>query len=354
MSCFRFVDDHRTDYPVKRLCELVEVPRSSFYEWASRPLSDHYVDDAWLANDVYEIHAASRGIYGAPRVTGQLHNAGRHHGCKRVARIMAECGLVGAHSRRKWRRGRAHTALAPDLLKRDFTAARSNQRWVADISEFHCRDGKLFLAGIKDLHDRGLAGWSMGERQTTDLVVNALVMALARRCPDGELIHHADHGTQYTSLEFSNRLADWKVRASFGSVGDCYDNAAMESTWAAIKREIRHIWGPWEQLTRSQLRTILFEYIEVFYNRERHQARSGTAHPPRPTLPRQQHDSQQPVSKIAGQLQRHGVSMCGNTAVVTPRPTLVGAASSLSTCVRSHCGLVRGTAVYLDTRFSEA
>jgi putative transposase len=275
VSCFRFVDDHRTDYPVKRLCELVEIPRSSFYEWASRPLSDHYVDDAWLANDIYDIHVATRRTYGAPRVEGQLRHHGQRHSRKRVARIMAECRLVGAHSRRRWRRGRKDTAPAADLLERDFTATRSDERWVADITEFACRDGKLFLSGIKDLHDQGLPGWSMGERQTTDLVVNALVMALARRAPHGELIHHADHGSQYTSLEFSNRLVDWKVRASFGSVGDCYDNAAMESTWAAIKREIRHIWGPWEQLTRSQLRTILFEYIEVFYNRQRHQARLG-------------------------------------------------------------------------------
>ena len=199
MSCFRFVDDHRTDYPVKRLCELVEVSRSSFYEWASRPLSVHYLDDVELANEIYEIHVASRRTYGSPRVAGQLHNTGRHHGRKRVARIMAECGLVGVHGRKRWRRGKKDTAPAGDLLKRDFIAERSNERWVADITEFKCRDGKLFLAGIKDLHDLGLAGWSMGERQTTDLVVNALVMALARRVPDGELIHHADHGSQYTS-----------------------------------------------------------------------------------------------------------------------------------------------------------
>lgn len=269
----RFVSEHVGDYPVTRLCELVDVPRSTFYEWSSRPLSDHYADDAELANEIYEIHVASRRTYGAPRVAGQLRNQGRRHGRKRVARIMAECGLVGVHGRKKWRRGRRDTAPAGDLLNRDFTAERSNQRWVADITEFACRDGKLFLAGIKDLHDQGLAGWSMGERQTTDLVVNALVMALARRAPEGKLLHHADHGSQYTSLEFTNRLADWKINASYGSVGDCFDNAAMESTWATLKKEIRHIWGPWEQLTRSQLRTVLFEYIEAFYNRQRHQAR---------------------------------------------------------------------------------
>jgi transposase InsO family protein len=272
---FRFVSEHRSEHPIKRLCELVEVSRSSYYEWASRPLSAHYLADAELANEIYDIHVASQRTYGSPRVDGQLRHRGRRHSRKRVARLMAQCGLVGAHSRRKWRRGRANTAPAPDLLQRDFTAERSDQRWVADISEFACRDGKLFLAGIKDLHDQSLVGWSMGERQTTDLVVSALVMALARRSPNGELIHHADRGSQYTSLEFSNRLADWQLRASYGSTGDCYDNAAMESTWAAIKREIRHIHGPWEDLTRSQLRTILFAYIETFYNRRRHQARLG-------------------------------------------------------------------------------
>lgn len=155
-----------------------------------------------------------------------------------------------------------HVAPAGDLLKRDFTAKRSNHRWVADITEFRCRDGKLYLAGIKGLHDQELQGWSMGEHQVTDLVVNALVMALGRRMPDGDLIHHADHGSQYTSLEFTNRLTDWDLSASYGSVGDCFDNAAMESTWGTIKKEIVHICGPWEEMTRSQLRTVLFEYIE--------------------------------------------------------------------------------------------
>ena len=241
----RFVSEHAGAYPVTRLCELVEVSRSSYDEWVSRPLSEHYLEDAELANEIYDIHVASRCTYGAPRVAGQLHNAGRHHGCNRVARIMAECGLVGVHGRRKWRRGKKDTAPAGDPLERDFTAERSNQRSFADITEFRCRDGKLFLAGIKDLCDQCLAGWSMGERQTTDLVVSALVMALARRVPDGELIHHADHGSQYTSLEFTNRHGDWNINASYGTVGDCFDNAAMESTWATIKKEIGHIWGPW-------------------------------------------------------------------------------------------------------------
>lgn len=271
MSRCWFVDDHRHLFEVQRLCEIVELPRSTFYAWATPSLSDSYLDDAWLANSIFDIHAASRGTYGAPRVRGQLRRHGRRVGRKRVARIMRELGLVGAHGRKRWRRGRPDTAPAGDLLDRDFTASCSNERWVADITEFACCDGKLFLAGIKDLHDRGLVGWSMGERQTTDLVVNALVMALARRQPDGEVIHHADRGPQFTSLEFTNRLADWKLQASYGSTGDCFDNAAMESFWGALKRELRHIHGRLESFTRSEMRTILFDHIEIFYNRQRHQ-----------------------------------------------------------------------------------
>ena len=121
----RFVSEHAMDYPVARLCELVDVPRSSFYEWSARPLSDHYVTDAELANEIYDIHVASLRTYGAPRIAGQLHNRGRYHGRKRVARIMAECGLIGVHGRKKWRRGRRDIAPAADLLNRDFTAERA-------------------------------------------------------------------------------------------------------------------------------------------------------------------------------------------------------------------------------------
>ncbi len=267
-----FVDDHQTEHDVTLLCELVELPRASFYRWKYRTLSDRYLDDAWLANEIVDIDRASRNTYGSLRAWGLLRRKGTKVSPKRVAPIMAECGLVGAHSRERWRKGKAETAPAGDLLDRDFTAERSDLRWVADITEFGCVDSKLFLAGIMDLHDRGIAGWSMGERQTTDLVLNALVMALTRRDLDDELLHHADKGPQYTSLEFSNRLADWHLRPSYGSTGDCFDNAAMEAVWATIKREIAHIHGDWTQLTHSQLRTILFDYIETFYNRTRHQA----------------------------------------------------------------------------------
>jgi putative transposase len=270
---FRFVADHQAEYRVTDLCRVAGVSRSSFYAWRARPLSAQATANAELLVEIREIHAASRGTYGAPRVKGQLRHRGIRVSRHRVARLMAAHGLVGVHGRRRWRRGRNPKMVpAPDLLQRDFTAERSDLRWVADISEFHCEDGKLFLAAIRDLHDHSIVGWSMGQRQTTDLVVAALVMALGRRQPSPRLLHHADHGSQYTSLEFTNRLADWGIAGSYGSVGDCFDNAAMEAFWATLKKEVRHIWGPIETFTRSELRTVLFDYIEVFYNRSRHQA----------------------------------------------------------------------------------
>lgn len=272
MTGFRFVDDHKAEYPVLDLCRVAEMSRSSYYAWRKRPLSARAAADAELSEAIREIHHNSRGTYGAPRIAGQLRRAGLHASRHRVARLMRSEGLVGVHGRRKWRRGRHPAQIpAPDLLERDFTAEHSDLRWVADISEFRCVDGKLYLAGIRDLHDHSLVGWSMGERQTTDLVVAALVMALGRRHPSDELLHHADHGCHYTSMEFTNRLADWGLAGSYGSVGDCFDNAAMEAFWATLKKELRHIWGPLQEFTRSEMRTILFDYIEVFYNRQRHQ-----------------------------------------------------------------------------------
>jgi len=272
VSRFRFVSDHRDKYPVKRLCELAEVSRSGFYDWASRPLSERFVDDAFLSDQIRDIHLRSRRTYGAPRVHGQLKRAGCRVGRKRVARLMADNRLVGAHARRKWRRGKIRVAPAPDLLKRDFTATRPNERWVADITEFATDEGKLFLAGVRDLYSKALVGWSMSDRATSELVIDAVVMAVGRREPDGPLIHHADQGTQYTALDFTNRLEDLGLVPSYGSVGDAYDNAAMETFWATLKRELAWTTKITRFESRAQLRTALFDYIEVFYNRQRHQA----------------------------------------------------------------------------------
>jgi putative transposase len=186
----RFVSEYAGQYPDTRLRILVDVPRSSFCAWHYRAPSSRDLDDEVLAEATVDIHRASRGTYGAPWMHGHLRHRGSTVGRKRIARRTATPGLVGVHGRRRWRRGRPNTTPAPDLLRRDFTAEAPECRWVADIAEFACWDGKLFLAGITDLHDQSIVGWSMGVHQTTDLVVNALVMALGRRHPDSELIHH--------------------------------------------------------------------------------------------------------------------------------------------------------------------
>jgi len=215
---FRFVDEHQAEYRITDLCRVTGVSRSSYYAWRSRPLSARAKANAELLVEIREIHEQSRRTYGAPRVRGQLRHRGHRVSQHRVARLMAGAGLVGVHGRRKRRKGRHPKMVpAPDLLGRDFTAERSDLRWVADITEFACWDGKLYLAAIRDLHDHSIVGWSMGERQTTDLVVAALVMALGRREPTSELIHHADHGTQTRFNRWSqHRLAARIVGARRG------------------------------------------------------------------------------------------------------------------------------------------
>lgn len=182
---------------------------------------------------------------------------------------------MGVHKRR-WRRRRPDIAPGPDRLGRDFTAERPNQRWVADITEFPTGEGKLHLAGVRDLCHRGLVGWSMGPRPDAELVVDALVMALGRAEPDHDgLLHHSDRGGAYISGHFCSTADVAGLQVSFGSTGDCWDNAAMETVWSTLKREITWIRGSiWFQ-TRHDARLSLFEFIEVFYNRQRHQAALG-------------------------------------------------------------------------------
>jgi len=274
----RFVRDHEREHDITRLCELMKISRSGYYGWRKREPSAREQANAELLATITEIHDRSRRTYGAPRVHGELKHAGVDVGHNRVARLMRENGLVGAHGRRKWRRGRPDTAPAPDRLQRDFGSDRLDQKWVADITELVTLEGKLFLAGVKDLGSNFLPGWSMGERQTTDLVIDAVVMAVERRRPR-EVTHHSDKGPQYTSLGFTQKLSELGIVQSFGSTGDCYDNAAMESFWATLKRELEHIHGKKTWATRAELRTALFDYIEVFYNRSRSQARLGYLSP---------------------------------------------------------------------------
>jgi putative transposase len=193
---FRFVHDNITEFTVKRMCEQVEVPRSSFYAWLNRTPSTRELADTVLLEQIGDIYLRSRRTYGMPRVHGQLRRAGVHVGRHRVARLMAANGLVGAHARRRWRRGRPDAGGAPDLLNRDFHVPAPNLAWVADISEFPTGEGKLHLAALRDLFHHGIVGWDTAARQDATLVVSALTMALVRTGHPADVVHHSDKGTQ--------------------------------------------------------------------------------------------------------------------------------------------------------------
>ncbi len=273
MTRFRFVEEHQADYSVKRVCVVVGVSRSGFYAWKTRPPAPRVIADEQLTFEIGEIYTDSRRTYGAPRVHGQLTRRGRCVGCKRVARLMRAQGWVGAHAPRKQRRRRRPDIHGlRDLVRRDFTAARPNLRWVADITEFPTGEGPLYVAGIRDLCHKGIVGWSMADRQDAELVIDALVMALGRCEPDPEgCVHHSDKGTQYTATDFCAMATLAGLEVSFGTTGDCFDNAAIESFRSLLKREIAWIRGTIYFDTHDDAKVYLFEFIEVFYNRQRHQ-----------------------------------------------------------------------------------
>lgn len=277
MSRCRFVEDHRADYPVADLCRLAEVSRSVYYRFRDPTPRRRQLADHELLDPIIEIHQTSRGTYGAPRITGQLRRRGMIVNHKRVARIMAAHGICGFQRRRKAGRRIDHgaAAFAPDLLQRDFTAEHPNQRWVADITEFNTLEGRLYVAAIKDLFSNAIVGWATAPRRTAELVVDALVNAIARRQPAGEVTHHADHGSQYVSMAFTDAAHDARVVLSFGTIGDCYDNAAAESMFSTLKGELEFMHGVTVWPDRTSLTTALFDYIEIFYNRTRHQTRLG-------------------------------------------------------------------------------
>jgi putative transposase len=237
------------------------------------------VIDAELVSLITEIHTRSRCTYGAPRVHAELGRLGRRCGRKRVARLMRGQRLVGVHARRRWRRGRPDTASAPDLVQRDFNPSGPDRLWAADVTQFRTGEGWLHLAAVIDLWSRRVVGWAMDVTVNAELVTDALVMAFNRRRPDRRVVHHSDRGAVYTSLAFSQRVAELELDQSFGSIGDCYDNAAVESFFATLKRELAWIHATKTWPTRTGLRSALFDYIEGFYNPERIQQRLGHRSP---------------------------------------------------------------------------
>ena len=260
---------NQADYPVATMCRLLKVSKSGFYACEGRGLSARERSDIRLTALIEAIHRHSHGTYGAPRVHAQLHHDGTFVACKRVARLMRKAGLRGACRRRfvtTTQRDPLNTTVANDLVQRNFQASAPNRLWVADITYIPTWAGFLYLAIVLDVFSRRIVGWAMENHLRTELVLAAIEQAYAQRCPQQEVIHHSDHGTQYTSIAFGKRCDDLGIRPSMGSVGDCFDNAMAESFFASLECELldrNHF------KTHAEARTAVFEYIEGFYNPHR-------------------------------------------------------------------------------------
>lgn len=255
---------------------------STFYDWRKAEASPcaRRLRDAELTEKIRQIHADSDGTYGSPRIHAMLHRAGQAVSRKRVERLMRETGIAGVSPARKVRTTvrNPDDPRSDDLVKRNFTAAAPDRLWVTDLTLVPTGEGPLWLASIKDAFSRRIVGWHTSATADTALVLTALEYALALRKPpsDGTLIHHADHGAQYTSIALTTRLRKAGIAASMGTVGDSFDNALAENMWSVIKAErLRRRELP----TRADAERELFEYIDGFYNTRRIQKRLGWRSP---------------------------------------------------------------------------
>lgn len=256
---------NQAEFPIAVMARVLSVSESGYHAWRQRAPSARAQADAALLKSIRTVHASSRQTYGAPRVYAELHTRGERHGRKRIARLMRAAGLVGASRRRgdviTTRRDK-EARPAPDLVDRDFTATKPNQLWVADITFVPTAAGFLYLAVVLDAWSRKIVGWAMANHLRTDLVLDALEMAIGQRRPEN-VIHHSDQGSQYTSLAFGRRCKEVGIRPSMGSVGDAYDNAMCESFFATLECELLD-----RRRFASQVEAQMacFSFIEGWYN----------------------------------------------------------------------------------------
>ena len=262
---------NQAGFPIAAMARVLGVSKAGYYAWLQRPPSAHATADAALLKRVRTVHASSRQTYGAPRVHADLRGHGERHSRKRIARLMREAGLVGASHRRggpiTTRRDK-DARPAPDLVDRDFSAAGPNQLWVADITYVPTAAGFLYLAVVLDAWSRKIVGWSMANHLRTELVLDAMAMAVGQRRPK-DVIHHSDQGSQYTSVAFGKRCGEAGVRPSMGSVGaepvlgGGTDNAMAESFFSTLEAELL---SRRRFASQAEARMACFSYIEGWYN----------------------------------------------------------------------------------------
>jgi putative transposase len=280
VSRYHYVAAKKDRFPVRQLCRVLAVSPSGFYAWQRRGPSEREREDQVLLGWLRAIHGRSRGAYGSPRAHLELQE--HHHvhvSRKRVERLMREAGLVGVHQRRRRSLTKPDvTAVpAPDLLQRDFAPDTIEKplapgaRMVGDITYLATGEGWLYLADVLDVATRSVLGYAMADHMRASLVVDALDMATRRiDLPEGA-IFHSDRGSQYTSHAFATACQQLGIKRSMGRTGSCFDNSLAESFWATLKRELGRSWWP----TRAEARRAVFEYITVFYNRQRRHSALG-------------------------------------------------------------------------------
>jgi transposase InsO family protein len=266
---FAFIRDHLREYPLRTACRVLAVSPGGYYAWRDRPASPRQRRREQLAIRIQTVHVATRRVYGSPRIHQALVAQGEKVCRNTVAKVMRQRNIRAKTKKKFVPRTTDSThdqAVARNLLERQFAAALPNQKWVTDITYIPTDEGWLYLAGVLDLCSRKIVGWSMAEHMETELVQDALTMALARRSPEAGLLHHSDRGSQYASDDYQQALEVGGMICSMSGRGECWDNACMESFWSTLKTELVH---HERYATREQARQSIFEYIEVFYNRQR-------------------------------------------------------------------------------------
>jgi putative transposase len=262
---FRLIDAAKEDFPVRRLGQVLEVSQSGYFAWRSRPASPRQREDGVVLAHIRAAFARSHGTYGSPRMTRELQDAGLRVGRRRTARLMRANGLRARQRRRFKRTTDSHDAfpVAPNLLAQDFSAARPDQKWNADLSYVWTNEGWLYLAVVLDLFARRVVGWAVSDRLHQDLAVAALRKALALRRPPAGLMHHSDRGSQYCSFAYQAELRKHDIRISMSGTGNCFDNAVVETFFKTFKAEL--VWRTVFQ-TRAEAKEAIARYIDGFYN----------------------------------------------------------------------------------------
>lgn len=265
---YRFIAEHERDHSVKRMCQILGVQRSGYYAWKDRPVSSRAQANEELLVKVRQAFHHSRCTYGSLRIHHYWLRQGYHFSRHRIARLMKSAHLIPVRMT-KWHprttQQRLGNRIAPNLLNQDFQATHPNQKWVGDITYIDTAEGWLYLAVILDLFARRVVGWAMDERLDANLVERAWQMAVFNRRPPAQLLHHSDQGSQYTSAAYWSLLTKAECRISMSRTGNVYDNAAMESFFATLKGEC----AVSQFTTRAEARSTIFEFIEVWYNRQR-------------------------------------------------------------------------------------